>query len=300
MKRYTLILTAICLLAGLSACQTKTTDSVKTPLSVEPTATLAENTPDNLKPSNPQEPEEPEEPTQAPAATQSPNKPYDPSIFVIEASGSWRQELAPGYFADYEIELYLHKIDPNDNRTVTGAYEGAFWMQTTLDAKDFITDMVGDAPIQIDFDAGGEAVSDNFGIYLNTTEDKAWVDYAILDENGQPLPLTQDTPVDKGLFVIVAKEVYLDAIGSGVQGEKVAFSTTEGSGDVLDVHYVVHIQPNSMEATDGTRKATFHFWGEGFSHTMEGVMRRLPGYREDVEKYYDSPEYQNSTWSKLR
>lgn len=297
MKKYIFVLAVVCLLASLSACQKKTAVGVKTQLSVEPTSTLEVHVAVDPKPSNP---EGPEEPTQVPVPTKSPNKPYDPSIFIIEASGSWRQELAPGYFADYEIDLYLHKIDPNDNRAVTGAYDGAFWMQTTIDAKDFITDMVGDVPVTINFDAGAEAVSDNFGISLNTTVDKAWVDYSILDENDQALPLTRDTPVDKGLFVVVAKEVYLDALGSGAQGEKVVFSTTEGSGDVLDVHYVVHVQPNSMEAADGTRKVTFYFWGEGFSHTMEGVMRRIPGYREDVEKYYDSPGYQNSTWSKLR
>ena len=49
-------------------------------------------------------------------AARKDNKLYDPSIFVIQGEGSWRQEIAPNYFADYEADIYLHKIDENDNR----------------------------------------------------------------------------------------------------------------------------------------------------------------------------------------
>lgn len=41
-----------------------------------------------------------------PEESQTKSAIYPPSIFVIEASGKWRQELAPGYYADYECEFY--------------------------------------------------------------------------------------------------------------------------------------------------------------------------------------------------
>lgn len=85
---------------------------------------------------------------------------YDPSIFVIEASGSWRQELAPGYFADYECELYVDKFDANDNRSASGLYTGVFWMKTSVDAADYLKDFLKDLPVEMDFAAGGEGVCD--------------------------------------------------------------------------------------------------------------------------------------------
>ena len=94
-------------------------------------------------------------------------------VITIEISGEWQNEIAPEYYANNECEIYLHKIDANDNRAVAGSYQGVFWMKTSLDASGFISDMLGDAPIDMSFDAGGEAVCDNLGISLNTTDDKA-------------------------------------------------------------------------------------------------------------------------------
>ncbi|MAT41589.1 MAG: hypothetical protein CL609_04540 [Anaerolineaceae bacterium] len=281
------------LLFVLSACGKQAAVVIENPSEILPTSTVDTSGAANVPTAKPAEP------TQPPAdPTESPNKPYDPSIFIIEASGSWQQELAPEYFANNEVEIYLHKIDANDNRAVSGSYQGVFWMRTTLDTAGFIQDMLGDAPIEMNFDAGAEAVSDNLAISLNTTDDKAWVDYSILDENGQPLPLTQDTPVGKGSFVAVAKEVYLDAKASGIQGEKVDYSTNEGTGDVIDINYVIHVQPNDMES-GGVRKVTILLSGEGFSQIIEGTMRRISGYPEDVSDYLNSTEFQNSTWSRL-
>lgn len=294
MFKQVLISTVCMITLILTGCGGQATEAVEPPLtSIDPTATAQTGAPAEA------DPPDTAEPTAEPAATQQSNKPYDPSIFIIEAAGSWREELAPAYFADYEVELYLHKIDPNDNRAVTGAYEGVFWMQVTLDAAGFISDLIGDAPVDIGFSAGGEAVSDNVGFFLNTSDDKAWVDYTILDDSGQALPLTQDTPVAKGSFVAVARQVYLDAKASGAQGEKLEFDPQDGTGDAFDVNYVIHVQPNSEEI-NGSRKVTIHLFGEGFSHTIEGTLRRIAGYPEDVSDYFNSPEYQNSTWSKLQ
>jgi hypothetical protein len=237
-------------------------------------------------------------PSASPSASASPSsaagKLYDPSIFVIKASGKWQQELAKGYYADNECDIYLHKIDQNDNRQVNGTYQGVFWFKTTVNADEYIKDMLKNVPVKIDFGAGGEAVADNFGIVLNTEDDKAWVNYSIPDKDGKPLPLTQDTPVAKGSFVAVSKAVYLKAKGSGAQGEKIDYSDFK-SGDTVDMNYVVHVQPDSEES--GTsRKVVFYITAAGSEPaTVEGTLTRLPGYPEDVSKYLNSKEYQEAS-----
>ena len=291
MKRLVPVL-LFCLIILLSACSSDKSALTEAAVTDVPTATSEANTSMDVPTVKPPEP------TQPPQATESKNKLYDPSIFIIEASGSWRDELAPEYFADYECEIYLHKIDANDNRAVVGSYEGVFWMKTTLDTAGFIKDLLGDAPVDMTYDAGGEVVSDNLAIFLNTSDDKAWTDYKILDENGQPLILTRDTPVARGNFVTVARELYLEAHASGVQGEKVDYSSSEGNGDVIDINYVIHVQPDEMES-GAERKVIIQLSGVGFNKTIEGVMRRISGYPEDVSDYLNSPAYQNSTWSRL-
>lgn len=228
------------------------------------------------------------------AATAVPTKTsalFDPSIYVIEASGTWQRELEKGYYENGECEIYLHKIDSNDSRVSSGAYEGVFWMSVTLDADQYIKDMLKNAPVTIDFGAGAEAVCDNFGVYLSAQDDKAWVDYNILDNNNNPLPLTRETPVAKGSFVAVSKQVYLYAKGSGAQGEKLDYSDFSES-DQIDVNYIMHMQPDSMES-GGQREVTFFFTSEGGGPiTIKGTMTRLPGYPDDIAKYTSSGEYQ--------
>ena len=232
------------------------------------------------------------------ASSVSPNKPYDPSIFVIQASGKGTKELAKGYNMNYECDIYLQKIDANDNRAVAGAYQGVFWMKASLDASDYIKDLLKDAPVKASFDAGGEVISDNFGIFLNTTDDKAWVDYKILDDKGNPLPLTQDTPVAKGSFVAIAKDVFIKAKASGAQGEKVDYSKISKDQET-DMNYIVHVQPDSAES-NATRKVVFFITdANGAAMTVEGTMRRLPGYPEDVAKYLDSQEYRDAAQKHL-
>lgn len=235
---------------------------------------------------------------QSPAASASKSSLYDPSIFVIEASDSWQDELAPGYYANNECEIYLRKIDSNDNRRVEGSYEGCIWMKTTLDTQEFISDMLKDVPMEASFEAGGEAVADNLAISLNTTDDKAWTNYNITGEDGKPLPLTQDTPVGKGSFVMVSKSIYLEAHASGAQGEKVDYSDAS-EGDIIDVNYVIHVQPDTKES--GTRReVVINLSGENFNRTIKGVMKRLPGYPEDVSDYLNSDEYNNSARKHLQ
>lgn len=294
MKRVILVI-IFCLIFILSACGKKEKVAVEAEPVVKPNATATLE----VNPSDKQPTPKPPEPTQIPEATLSPNKPYDPSIFIIKGSGTWRDELAPEYFADYEIEFYFHKIDPNDNRRVAGTYEGIIWMKTKLDTSGYAAKVVGDAPVVVSFDAEAEAIRDNLPISLNTTDDKGWVDYSILGEDGQPLSLSQENPVGRGSFVMVAKSVYLEAHGSGVQGERVDYSTMEGTGDAIDVNYVIHVQRNDQEI-NGQRKVIFNVSGEGFNKNIEGILIRIPGYPEDVSDYLNSPEFENSTWKRAR
>ena len=237
--------------------------------------------------------------TASPSAKASESSLYDPSIFVIEAKKTWQQELAPEYYANNECEIYLHKIDANDNRAVEGSYQGVFWMNTSLDTEGYIDEMFANIPgMEASFEAGGEAVCDNLGIFLNTEDDKAWVDYQILGEDGKPLPLTQDTPVAKGSFVAVAKDVYLEAHANGPQGESVDYSD-EDSESEFTVNYVVHVNAGTLKST-GECDVVINLTGENFNVTMEGTMRTLPGYPEDVSDYLNSTEYQEAAQKHLQ
>lgn len=290
MKKVTIVL-CLFIVILFTACGGKQSspspETVQTPinemaLGQEPTIEPVDVVP------NPQEnPEEPNDEAnsdqEAEQQSETKSNLYDPSIFVIEASGTYRMELAPGYYADYEVEIYLDKVDSNDNRVVAGAYQGGLWIKTTIDAKEYIKETFGDAPVAIQFDAGGEAVNDNFAIYLNTTDDKAWTDYSILDEEGNPKPLTRDMPVAKGSTLAISKNVYLDAKARGAQGEKVDYQDTSGD-EAIDVNYIVHVEEDGSEV-NAQRKVTFQLSGEGFSFTIEGTLTRLPGYPEDVLDY---------------
>lgn len=290
MKKGTYLL-CLLLLVFISACGGKQSappqEATQTPTSVIAVIQTPTEETQVVIPGAHKNPGEPDDEAQTGDESQSPpdqnSNLYDPSIYVIEASGTYRMELAPGYYADYEVEIYLDKVDSNDNRVVTGSYQGGLWMKTTIDAKEYIKENFGDAPVTIQFDAGGEAVNDNFAIYLNTTDDKAWADYSILDDQGNTLPLTRDTPVAKGGTIAVSKNVYLDAKAQGVQGEKVDYQDT-GDGEAFDVNYIIHVEENGSEV-NSKRKVTFFLSGEGFAFTIEGTLTRLAGYPQDVLDY---------------
>ena len=258
-----------------------------------PTPVSAQKTEDPSLPGNGGQNTAPPAETAPPKATDEPRKSnlYDPSIYVIEASGTWQQELEKGYYANFEAEIYLDKVDSNNNRVVAGAYQGFCWINVTMDTTEWIEEMLKDVPMEMTFDAGGEAICDNLGIFLSAEDDKAWVNYTILDDGGKPLPLTQDTPVAKGSFVAVGKQAYVDAKVRGAQGEKVDYANTASGGDV-DVNYIIHVEPDSMEQ-GAVRNVKIHLFGEGFSTVLNGTLKRLAGYPEDVAKYAsDAPSQQ--------
>ncbi len=227
----------------------------------------------------------PEQPTEESDRT----SPYDPSIYVIEASGTWQQELAPGYYVNYECEMYLDKVDSNDNRTASGMYTGSFWMNATIDASEFITDMIGDAPISLQFDAGGEAISDNLTMnLLDGFERDPFKDYNIPGGSGESVSPVQAALADEGSFVALGKSVYLEAHARGAQGEKVDYSGPGTSASNAELNYVIHVDPDpTMTATQ--LRVTIHLYNaEGMNAVIEGVWKRLPGYPDDVLDYANS------------
>jgi len=226
------------------------------------------------------------------AAEDENNKLYDPSIYVIEASGEWRQEVADGYYADYIGELYLHKLDSSDNRSSSGTYTGFFWMKMQLDAADYIKDMLGNVPMNMDFDAGGEGICDNLAVHLKTRDIWEREQYALPLAGDETLVPAEDVPVDKGSFIVVAKQAYLNARATGKQGETLEYSGSAAQD--VELSYIIHMQPDKYEE-GAERKVTIHLSdGQGMSAMLFGTMRRLPGYPDDVAKYTQDAPYQQA------
>ena len=209
---------------------------------------------------------------------------YDPSIFVIEASGSWRQELAPGYNADYECELYLDKFDASDNRSASGLYTGVFWMKNTLDAADHLKDLLKDAPVEMDFAAGGEGICDNLTMHLlDGYERDPFGNYDIpVGRSGVRKP-EKEALAGEGGFIAVGKQAYLDVQARGAGGEQIAHK--DGQTGDAEISYIIQIEPDPAH-TATERKATVYLSGPGgMSATIEGTWRRLPGYPDDRLEY---------------
>lgn len=215
------------------------------------------------------------------------NSLYDPSIFVIQAEGTWRQELAPGYYTDYECELYIYKADANDSRSASGLYTGVFWMKTTLDTEGYLKELLKDVPVEMDFKAGGEGICDNLTVHLlDGFERDAFEDYAIPDGQGEPLTPVQDMLADRGGFITVGKEVYLETRARGAQGEKLEHQGSQTGEE--EINYVMHVEPDP-EKTKTERKVTIYLSNaQGMSVTLDGVWCRLPGYPEDMLEYVNS------------
>jgi len=212
---------------------------------------------------------------------------YDPSIYVIEAEGSWQKELAPGYYANYECEMYIDKVDSNDNRKASGSYTGVFWLKVTLDASDFISDLLKDAPVEMQFAAGGEGLSDNLSMYLlDGYMRDPFENFDIPTDGGGTLSPAKEALADRGTFVVPSVNAYLEAHAQGAQGEELNYEDTQSSD--TEVSYVIHVAPDPTgSATE--RKVTIHLTtGDGASVTLDGVWRRLPGYPEDVLDYANS------------
>jgi hypothetical protein len=210
---------------------------------------------------------------------------YPPSIFVIEASGSWRQELAPGYYADYECEFYADKLDEASNQSAAGQYTGVFWMKTKLDTGEYLKDLLKDIPVQMKFDAGGEGVCDYISVILMNGFERQSMggSYTMPDKNGETLTPSGDTLAARGSFIAEATDAYLDVKARGAAGETVEHQDNKAGSTEID--FVIHVAPDlDLSATE--RKVTIHFsTDEGMAVTLNGVLHRLPGYSEDLKAY---------------
>ena len=211
---------------------------------------------------------------------------YDPSIFIIEASGTWQQELAEGYYANFECELYLDKVDSNYNRVADGQYTGSLWLSTRLELSDYLKRLMKKSKVKMDFDAGGEGICDNLTINLLAEYGREpWRGYGIPREDGDIQP-PDGALVAEGGLIVVAKDAYLNIQARGAQGESLEHS--DSRAEDAELSYIIHIEPDpENKATE--REATIYLYNnEGMSATLTGVWRRLPGYPEDVMKYADS------------
>ncbi|NLT58040.1 MAG: hypothetical protein GXX99_03660 [Clostridiales bacterium] len=209
---------------------------------------------------------------------------YDPSIFVIEASGSWRQELAPGYFADYSCELYLDKTDADDNRSAAGLYTGVCWMKTTVDAGEFLTEFLADAPVEMDFSAGGEGICDNLTMHLlDGYVRDPFGDYGIPDGQGGFTAPEKEALAGEGGFIAVGRQAYLDAQARGVGGEQLTHQDGQ-SGDA-EIRYVIQVAPDPGKTASERRAVIYLSDAAGMAVTLEGTWRRLPGAPEDRLAY---------------
>lgn len=158
-----------------------------------------------------------------------------------------------------------------------------------LNAGEYIQSMLGDVPVEMSLNAGGEGICDNFTIYL--TERDVWEreQYGLpLSEGGELAPKA-DVLLNKGSFIVTAKQTYLDALATGAQGETVEYHGSE-AGDV-ELSYIIHMQPTAYEK--GTERIVTIYLSDnqGMSATLLGTMRRLPGYPDDVAKYTQDAPY---------
>lgn len=212
---------------------------------------------------------------------------YDPSIFIIEASGSWRQELAPGHYADYECELYLDKFDANDNRSASGLYTGVFWIKTSVEAEAYLNELLQNVPVEMEFEAGGEGVCDNLTMHLldGYTRD-SFGSYAIPDGKGGEQTPAKDALAGEGGFIAVGMQAYLKARASGAAGETLEYQDAQSAD--AEIRYVIQVEPDPTN-TATERKVTIYLSNDqGMSVTLDGVWRRLPGYPEDRLEYANS------------
>lgn len=214
------------------------------------------------------------------AETEKKNSIYDPGIFVIEAAGTWQQELAEGYYADYECELYLDKFDANDNRSASGLYTGVFWMKAALDVDEYLKNFLKNIPVEMDFAAGGEGICDNVTMHLlDGYQRDPFKDFTIPGGN-EP---HKEALAGEGSFIVVGKDAYLNVNARGAGGETLQHN--DYSVSVEEISYVIQIEPDPSKTSDEL-KVTIHLSNaEGMNAAIEGTWKRLPGYPEDRIKY---------------
>lgn len=219
---------------------------------------------------------------------------YEPSIFIIEAAGTWQHEIEDGYYANYECELYLDKIEPHNMHDDTGSYTGTFWLKMTLDTGEYLSDILKDVPfVDISLDAEAEGIREGLSFYLRDgyTRDHPESYFDIPDEHGGNFSVEQNTLADKGSFVITTTNANLEAHGEDTQYGTVLDFQDNSAAD-LDVGYTIHVSPDpERKATQ--RNVKIHLMlSDGSSTILDGVWHRLPGYPEDLEDYANSGKRQ--------
>lgn len=236
----------------------------------------------NGQPENP-----PNEPT--PDEKEKRSTTYEPSIFVIEASGSWQHEVDKGIYANYECELYLDKIEPYNMHDDNGAYTGVFWLKLTLDTGGFFSQIKENVPfVDISLDAEAEGMSDSVSFYLRDgyTRDPT-ANFDIPDGQNGPLKPDHNALADKGSFVVSSTYGNINAHAVDTQ-KGISLDHQQSGGTDTEVSYIVHVEPDpAREATQRAVKIYITL-PDGASTTLDGVWRRLPGYPEDLEDYYNS------------
>ncbi len=235
---------------------------------------------------NPPDESEPEEPDKRSTT-------YEPSIFVIEASGSWQHELDAGLKVNYECELYLDKIEPHNMHDDMGAYTGVFWLKLALDTEEYFSEFLDSVPfVDISLDAEAEGIRDDVSFYLRDgyTRDPT-ANFDIPDGQDGYLKPDHNGLAGKGSFVVNATKGNLAAHAQDTQKGIVMDHQQSGASDT-EVSYIIHVAPDpNMEAT--RRDVKIHIiLSDGSSTTLDGVWHRLPGYPDDLEKYYNSGKSQ--------
>ena len=273
MKKVVLSILAITLLLLLSSCG----------------IVLKEDDEDNsiILPGGPSKGSETDEPSDKKAEDESEHKStiYPPSIFAIEASGTCRQELAPGYYADYECEFYADKLDETTNQSASGQYTGVFWMKTTIDTGEYLKELLKNVPVEMSFDAGGEGICDYINVIVMNGFERESIggNYVISDESGAEITPSSDTLAARGSFTAELIDAYLDAKAQGAAGEKLEHNDNKGESTEID--FIIHIEPDP-DFTATKRKVKLYFsMSGGMQITLEGVLHRLPGYSEDLKAY---------------
>ncbi|MGI6538416.1 MAG: hypothetical protein ACOX22_08855 [Caldicoprobacterales bacterium] len=229
-----------------------------------------------------------DEPT--PAETDKRSTTYGPSIFIIEASGSWEQEIEKGYRVNYECELYLDKIEPHNMHDDNGAYTGVFWLKLTVDASEFISQMTKNVPfMNFNLDVEAEGLNDSVTFYLRDgyTRDPT-ASFDIPDEQGGSIKPDHNALAGKGSFVVSPTYGNLDIQVVDTQKGITMGQQQSGGGSDTEVSYVVHVAPDPTgDATERDVKI-YIMLADGSSTVLDGKWHRLPGYPEDLEKYYNS------------
>lgn len=175
---------------------------------------------------------------------------------------------------DNSVMIFLEKVNA-----------GVFWMKTKLDTGEYLKELLKGVPVQMNFDAGGEGVCDYINIILmNGFERQSMGGSCTMpDKNGETLTPSGDTLAARGSFIAEATDAYLDVKARGAAGETVEHQDNKAGSTEID--FVIHVEPDpDYKATE--RKVTIHFsTSEGMAVTLDGVLRRLSGYSEDLKAY---------------